>query len=82
MENTPIITKESALQILDKIDAYRRKYVNQRAIPFDYDMRVVAAFVAEAAGFDGRTEWTDALKKNPDSQYAKDYTDIIKSRLF
>lgn len=67
-----IITTEAALQILDRIDAYRRKYINERAIPYDYDMRVIAAFVAQAAGIESRTEWTDMLKADAESRYAKD----------
>lgn len=67
-----IITTEAALQILDRIDAYRRKHINERAIPYDHDMRVAAAFVAQAAGIESRTEWVDMLKADPETRYAKD----------
>ena len=71
-----IITMEAALQILDRIDAYRRKRIDEREVLFDYDMRVVAAFVAQAAGFDGRTDWTDRLKAIPETKYAQDLAEM------
>lgn len=68
-----IISTEAALQILDRIDAYRRKHIAEnRYGTTDYDMRVAAAFVAQAAGIESRTEWVDMLKADAESRYAKD----------
>ena len=66
-----IITTEAALQILDRIDAYRRKHGTEYGNT-DHDMRVAAAFVAQAAGIESRNEWIDMLKAAPESRYAKD----------
>ena len=38
-------------------------------------MRAMEAIVAQAAGYDSRTDWTEALKADPQSRYARDLRD-------
>lgn len=73
--NEPIISKEAALAILDKIDKVRRDAGKQRYLSTDYYLRVACAIVAEAGGFKDRTDWTNILKYDLTSEYAKDYDD-------
>ena len=68
----PIISKEAALAILDRIDKIRRRNDHFS----DYNLRAACAIVAEAAGYKDRTDWTNLLRDDPTSEYAKDY-DLI-----
>lgn len=61
------------LKILGEMDAFRRAHQDQQKDPSDYCMRVMEAIVARAAGFSGRSEWTDQPKADPRTKYAKDY---------
>lgn len=71
----PVISQEAALAIRDKIDKVRRDARKQRQLSTDYYLRVACAIVAEAGGFEDRTDWTRILKNDLTSEYAKDYDD-------
>lgn len=59
------------LDLLDQIEEVRQKAVEKPAnYPVDYTIRLISAIVAEYAGYVSRNDWTDELKKHPDSKYA------------
>lgn len=59
------------LTLLDRIEEIRQKAAeNPKGYPTDYTIRLISAVVAEYAGYASRTEWTEELKKNPESSYA------------
>lgn len=59
------------LDILDSIEEIRQKAVeNPEKYPVDYTIRLCSAIVAQAYGYQGRSDWTDELKKIPESRYA------------
>lgn len=60
------------LALLDEMDSFRRTHQDERQAFPDYCMRVLEAMVAKAAGYTSRADWTEALKRNPDSAYSKD----------
>ena len=63
------MTKE--LILLDEIEEVRQKAAeNPEHYPVDYTIRLVSAIVAKYAGYSNRMDWTEDLKKNPDSKYA------------
>lgn len=62
----------NVLQILDKMDKFRREHQNEKTSPADYCMRVLEAIVAEAAGYTERNEWTEILKADKSTEYSKD----------
>lgn len=47
------------LELLDKLDEFRRTHQDERQHPSDYCMRVMEAIVASAGGFSGRADWTE-----------------------
>lgn len=60
------------LKLLDDIEEVRQKAVDHpEHYPIDYTIRLCSAIVAEYLGYNGRTEWTDELKEQPESKYAK-----------
>lgn len=65
----------NVLDILDKLDEFRRSHQNETQNPTDWCMRCMEAIVAEAAGYTNRNDWTDALKGNPESRYSRDLQD-------
>ena len=65
----------NVLDILDKLDEFRRNHQNERQHPSDWCMRCMEAIVAKAAGYPDRNDWTDALKGNPESRYSRDLQD-------
>ena len=66
----------NVLDILDKLDEFRRAHQNEKRHPADWCMRAMEAIVAEAAGYTNRNDWTDALRENPASRYNRDLKDI------
>jgi len=59
------------LTLLDRIEEIRQKAAeNPQNYPVDYAIRLISALVAEHVGYTDRNEWTDALKKHPESKYA------------
>lgn len=54
--------REEALNLLQKIEAYRKQPAMNEA-EHDFTCRVIAAMVAEAGGFKNRNEWTAAIKE-------------------
>ena len=59
------------LALLDQIEEIRQKAIESPInYPVDYTIRLIAAIVAEYAGYSSRNEWTDELKKHPDNKYA------------
>lgn len=66
----------NALDILDKLDEFRRNHQNEKQHPSDWCMRAMEAIVAEAAGYTSRNDWTDTLKESPESRYSRDLKDI------
>ena len=69
-----------ALQILDEMDAIRRKHYGALPPPCDYYLRAMEAVVARAAGYDSRSDWTDALKEDKQSRYYHDLQ-ILEKRI-
>lgn len=65
----------NVLDVLDQMDKFRRTHQDERQSPPDFCMRVMEAILAQAAGFKSRTDWTDALKANENSEYSKDLKD-------
>lgn len=62
----------NALQVLDKMDKFRRDHQNEKIAHADYCMRFMEAIVAEAAGYSNRNEWTEILKADKSTEYSKD----------
>lgn len=59
------------LELLDQIEEIRQKAAeNPDKYPVDYAIRLVSAIVAEHAGYNNRSDWTDELKKHAESRYA------------
>lgn len=59
------------LALLDQIEEVRQKAAEKlQNYPVDYTIRLITAIVAEYAGYGNRNDWTDELKKHPDSKYA------------
>lgn len=59
------------LDILDSMEEIRQKAIeNPEKYPIDYTIRLCSAIVAQAYGYQDRTDWTGALKKIPESRYA------------
>ena len=54
--------REETLKLLRQIEAYRKTPAMHEA-EHDITCRIIAAMVAEAGGFKGRSEWTAALKE-------------------
>lgn len=67
-----ILDRQMALQVLDEMDALRRKQWRQLPPPCDFYLRAMEAIVARAAGYESRTDWTDCLKGDAESQYCRD----------
>jgi len=55
--------KSTALWLLAKLEKRRHEYGGKPS-ESDFSYRAAQAILAEAAGFRGRNEWTDALKAN------------------
>ena len=59
------------LTLLDQIEEIRQKAAEHpEQYPVDYTIRLISAIVAEYAGYENRSDWTDELKKHPESNYA------------
>ena len=69
----------SPLELLDKLDAFRRKHHNDTVHLSDWCMRSMEAIVAEEFGFGDRSSWTEALKADKNSRYYRDLQDSIKT---
>lgn len=54
--------REEALNLLKKIEAYRKQPAMHDA-EHDITCRIIAAMVAEAAGYKSRSEWTAEIKE-------------------
>ena len=62
------------LDILDSMEEIRQKAVEHpEQYPVDYTIRLLSAIVAQAYGYQNRTDWTDELKKLPESKYYQRY---------
>lgn len=60
------------LDILDNMEEIRQKAAEHpEKYPVDYTIRLLSAIVAQAYGYQSRTDWTDALKELPESSYHK-----------
>lgn len=58
------------LKLLDDIEEVRQKAIdNPKNYPTDYAVRLITAIVAEYVGYNSRNDWTDELKKYPESRY-------------
>lgn len=69
VKETQSMSKE--LKLLDDIEEVRQKVAeNPQNYPADYVVRLISAIVAEYAGYNSRTDWTDELKKYPESKYS------------
>ena len=68
MNNT--LDRETALDLLDEIDEYRRNHQNEALDPSDWCMRAIEAIIAKRAGYLSRYDWTEDLKARP-SSYAE-----------
>lgn len=58
------------LTLLDQIEEVRQKAAEKpEQYPTDYTVRLISAIVAQYVGYNSRSDWTDELKKHPDSKY-------------
>lgn len=58
------------LTLLDQIEEIRQKAAEDPAnYPVDYTIRLISAMVAKYAGYKNRVDWTEELKKYPESMY-------------
>lgn len=64
------------LALLDQLDEFRRNHQNEKQHPSDWCMRVMEALVAEAAGYESRSDWTSVLTADPESKYSQDLKDL------
>lgn len=71
-----MISKKDALEILDRMDDFRRRHQNEKESPSDYCMRVLEAIVGESAGFNGRNSWTEELSADSSTKYAQDIKNL------
>ena len=55
------------LTLLDQMEEIRRKAAEN---PVDYTIRLLLALAAKHVGYESRNDWTDDLKKCPESNYA------------
>jgi len=69
------------LEILDRMDEIRRNHYYDKNPNPDLLCRMLEAVVAKAGGYEGRADWTKALKERP-SAYKRDYNDIEKRGKF
>lgn len=69
------------LDVLDQMDEFRRNHYFDKNPTPDFYMRAMEAMLAKAAGYNSRSEWTDALKAT-NSLYKRDYRDPEKQRAF
>jgi len=59
------------LALLDRMEEIRQKASENPAnYPVDYTIRLLSAMVAAQAGYKSRTDWTEQLKKYPESNYS------------
>ena len=66
------------LILLDQMEEIRQKAAEHpEQYPVDYTIRLISAIVAQAYGYQSRTDWTDELKKLPESRY---YTRLSENR--
>lgn len=62
------------LDMLDSMEEIRQKTVeNPKQYPVDYTIRLCSAIVAQAYGYQSRTEWTSELKRHPESRHYQRY---------
>lgn len=66
------------LHVLDEMDKVRRNHYFDKYPTPDNLCRILEAIVARAGGYTSRADWTDDLKKLPDSAYNRDYSDPAK----
>lgn len=73
-----MVDKAIALKVLDTIEDMRINdnpcFGNGKGLN-DYDYRVMAAYIAESAGFYDRNEWTTLLKADMKTKYYKHYNE-------
>lgn len=59
------------LDILDNMEEIRQKAAEHpEKSPVDYTIRLLSAIVAQSYGYESRHDWTEELKKLPESRYA------------
>lgn len=59
------------LEILDEIEEIRQRAAEKpTSYSVDYVVRLCEAIVSEHAGYQGREEWTKALKQSVESKYS------------
>jgi hypothetical protein len=61
----------SALRVIDTIESFRKKLEEDNIVHHDEILRIVTWIIADMAGYKNRVEWTEALKKDTSSSYAK-----------
>ena len=69
------ISKETALKILDQIDAIRREEDN-KPNGESYECRCICADIAKSAGFKSRAEWTGKLMEDENTLYYKEWQKV------
>lgn len=59
------------LDLLDELEEIRQKAAEHpEHYPTDYAIRLASAYVSIYFGYKSRTDWTEELKKYPESKYA------------
>lgn len=67
-------TMGKSLNVLDRMEEIRQKAAEHpEQYPLDNTIRILSAIVAEAYGYESRTDWTNRLKELPESRYYKRY---------
>lgn len=65
-----------ALDVLREIESWREKHFLESHLTVDYALRYAEAVVARHTGFKNRDAWTDALKRDANSAYFWDYSNM------
>lgn len=70
-EGKNMLSKETALKILDAIDAIRREEDYKPMGGDSFECRKICADIAREAGFKDRAEWAAMLRNDPQTLFAK-----------
>ena len=64
--------RKEILELLDRLDKFRRAHQDDRQHPSDWCMRMMEAIVAQAGGYQSRNGWMAALKADDTTAYSND----------
>lgn len=64
--------RKEILELLDRLDKFRRRHQDNQQHPADWCMRMMEAMIAQAGGYQSRNDWTEALKADDTTAYSQD----------